>query len=585
MSFEVSRLCRDNVEWHQLLRIADMSNTLILDEHGVYDARDLNDWLLLGIKGQLSEFELRGICERMIGGQRSKAMRGELKIQLPIGLVYTESDRVVKDPDRSIREAIELVFSKFRQLQSIVPVTRWFQKQRICLPSRFRSAGICWGIPSKHQIRRILCNPRYGGCYAYGRTKPQRRPDGSSYTVRVPMDQWLVCIPEAHVGYIHWQEYLENQDLIHANAVRYLHGSERIPSPRKGIALLQSRIICGVCGNRMLVRYAAKRVNWYYVCEEGTAHCGKPLCQSLRGDVLDAAVGQFIVSAVNRENIALSLMVRQQLRDDFEMQDQQRKNHIQAQRHQADLARRRYMEVDPSNRLVATTLEAEWEAQLKLYHRAVEERNRSIKRHDNRSDAELDKRILELADDFGKVWDAPETANDDRKCLLGLIIENITLTRIDDQVQVGLRLRGGKIHMLDPVPLPPRMVQQQAICSEALEELEILLEQGYTDSSAAKKLNRRGYRDARGKTFNRICIYKIRIQNNLKHGIQRQRDHLRTQGYKSGSELAAELGISYSTVKLRAKRGDRIEAQKIPAPKRNYAMYRIIPNSQKTIEL
>ncbi|MXZ18687.1 MAG: recombinase family protein [Rhodothermaceae bacterium] len=377
LSLEVSRLCRNNAEWHQLLRIAEVSDTLILDEHGIYDARDLNDWMGMGIKGQLSEYELRNIRARMIGGQRSKARRGELKLPLPIGLVYTATDQVILDPDQSIREAIELVFRTFRRLQSAMQVTKWFRRKGIRLPSRPRtgSRALCWSVPTYSQIQRILRNPRYAGCYAYGRTKCRQRADGSMQFAKLPMDQWMVCIPEAHPGYIFWEEYQQNRKTLQANAASFLQG-DRVPSPRKGTALLHSRIICGISGHRMQVSYTSRKdrplePKWYYLCKENRVRRGTCTCQSMRGDVLDAAVGTFVVAAVNRENLALSLMVREQVRTDFEVADRQRKHHIEALRHQVELARRRFMELDPSNRLVASTLEADWEAQLKLHEAAV----------------------------------------------------------------------------------------------------------------------------------------------------------------------------------------------------------------------
>lgn len=198
LCLEVSRLCRNNAEWQQLLQIASISNTLILDEYGVYDAADTNDWLLLGIKGQLSEFELRGIRARMIGGQRSKAQRGALKIALPVGLVYTERDQVVKHPDRSVRNAIDLVFRTFRRLKSVRQAKKWFIKQGILLPARNIGASIHWNTASHSRITQILRNPRYAGCYAYGRRKAEPQPDGTRRMIELPIDQWMVCVQEAH---------------------------------------------------------------------------------------------------------------------------------------------------------------------------------------------------------------------------------------------------------------------------------------------------------------------------------------------------------------------------------------------------
>ena len=589
LCLEVSRLCRDNAEWHQLLRMAAIANTLILDEYGIYDAEDSNDWLLLGIKGQLSEFELRGIRARMIGGQRSKARRGALKIPLPTGLVYTETDEVVKDPDRSIQEAIALVFSTFRRLGSAMQVTKWFIKQEIQLPVRGcgqASAAIYWGLPTHSHIRRILHNPRYAGCYAYGRNATKTHPDGTSTVKVLPMDQWLVCLPEAHEGYIDWEEYLQNQETLRRNAASFLRGAARTPSPRKGVALLQSRILCGLCGHRMQVTYGdSGGTIWYYLCREEVVRRGKRTCQSMRGDVLDTAVGHFIVAAVNRENLALSLIIREQLRTDFEAGDRQRQNRIKDLLHQEDQARRRYMEVDPSNRLVAATLEGKWEDSLRAYHDAVQEREKYVQQQQCIPDAELDARILELANDFGTVWQAEQTTNEDRKRLLGLLIEDITLLRNGYQVTVQLRLRGGRTHELPPVdlPLPRATVVRRDATPEVLTELETLLEAGYPDGVAAQELNQRGHRDSRGDEFTRRCIQNLRNRYNMKNGIWRQREQLRKQGYKLGRELADELCISYATLQNRARYDPRIKIHRIHVAKQTFAMYKFVPESSQTI--
>ena len=583
LSLEVSRLCRDNAEWHNLLRIAAISKTLILDEHGIYDVSDLNDWMLLGLKGQLSEYELRGISARMLGGQRSKARRGELRLPLPIGLVYAERDRVVKDPDQSITEAVDLLFKTFQRLGSASQVTKWFWEHEISLPARPRRGGgkVVWGLPNRNQIQRMLKNPRYAGCYAYGRTRTHRRPDGTVRYATLPRDQWMVCIPAAHVGYIDWEEYLQNQETLHKNMLSIHPNLGRIPSPRAGAALLQSCVICGVCGYRMRTSYTRqRRPYWYYRCGENAI--GLLSCQSVHGPVLDAAIGRFVVAAINKENLALSLTVREQLRSDFETADRQRCNHIENLRHQMELARRRYAEVDPSNRLVAATLETEWEACLRAHSEAVREREQFVKASTCMPEAELDRRILELARDFGKVWAAEETTNVDRKRLLRLIIEDITVTRVDNKVVAGLRLRGGRLHELPPIDLPLRRAEaiRRDISREALGELETLLEEGYADAGAAEELNRRGYRDSLGGQLNKKRIQNVRQRNNLPGGLQRKCDNLRTQGYKSRKEIAAELNISVRTVSQLAREARGVEGYALPGRKHPRAMYRIIPETQ-----
>ncbi len=586
LCLEISRLCRNSAEWSQLLQIAAITNTLILDEQAIYDAACPNDALLLGIKGQLSEYELRGIRNRMVGGQRSKARRGELKIPLPIGFAYTETDQVVKDPDRRIAEVLALVFRQFQKLGSARQVTKWLVKQKIPFPTRSRSTGIhsevYWSTPTHGQIQRILRNPRHAGCYAYGRTKTKTLPDGRSQTISLPMDQWQVCIPEAHEGYISWDEYLQNQKTLRNNASSFLPETERIPSPRKGMALLQSRALCGKCGHRMRVHYGNIRDKaWYYVCTEQPARNKEHACQRIRGDGVDTAVSNFILASVNQENLALSYLVQEELRTNFEAGDRQRQNRIEHLQHQERLARRRFMAVDPSNRLVASTLEANWEQCIRAEKEAVQERKHYVQQHLSAPDAKLKEHILQLANDFGRVWNAEATTSEDRKRLLGKLIEDVTLIRNGYQVTVKLRLRGGRIHELTPInlPRPQSSAIRRDASPEVLAELETLLEAGYYDQAAAEALNQRGYRDSQGDPFTKKRIWRLRKRYHMKNGIRRQREKLQKQGYHSGRKLAAELDIGYETLRHRAQRGQGIQIHRIPAGKRTFVMYKLVNKS------
>lgn len=583
LSLEVSRLCRNNTDWHQLLQVAAIADTLILDEAGVYDPNDGNDRLLLGLKGALSEYELQGIRARLVGGQRSKAQRGELRIRLPIGLVYTGTGEVDFDPDRSVVEAIELVFRTFRRLGSAMQTLKWFRKQAVALPSRpYHMKGqVHWVIPNHGQIQRLLHNPRYAGCFAYGRTRTRQRADGTMQYTRLPVESWQVCIPEAHVGYIDWAEYVRNLETLKQNRTAFGTGA-RQPAPREGRALLQSRVICGHCGHRMRVRYCAARpkraqpARWYYYCQHNVVRLGTRTCQSVRADTIDAAVSDFIVAAVNRQHLDLALAVREQLRADFAAVDRQHVNRIEALRHEADLARRRFMEVDPQNRLVAATLEAEWNTRLGALERAIEERGQHSKTHDRVTAGEPESRLLELADDFGKVWNAPATGHADRKRMLALLIEDATLTREGHQARVGLRLRGGKALELAPVDLPrPRAVMIRRHASDpVLRELEELLREGASDPCAAEELNRRGHRDSRGGLFTRGRVFVIRRRLRWPSALERRRGQLREQGFLDADELGTRLGIDPSALRARALRGTGgFLAQRFTVGKRSFTMY------------
>ncbi len=590
LSLEVSRLCRNNTDWHQLLQIAAVADTLILDEAGVYDPNDGNDRLLLGLKGALSEYELQGIRARLIGGQRSKAQRGELRIRLPIGLVYTDADKIGFDPDRSIVEAIELVFSTFRRLGSAMQTVKWFRKNAVTLPSRpYRMKGqVHWSIPNHNHIQRIIHNPRYAGCFAYGQSRARHHPDGTTKRPRVPMESWQVCIPEAHIGFIDWAEYLRNQETLKRNNAAFAGGQARRPAPREGQALLQSRVICGHCGHRMRVHYCVARpdrsqpARWYYYCQHNIVRLGTRTCQTIRADTIDAAVSDFIVAAVNRQNISLALAVREQMRADFAAVDRQHVNRIETLRHEADMARRRFMEVDPQNRLVAATLEAEWNTRLSALEQAIEQREQNSKDHDDAASSEQEQRLLELATDFGKVWNASATGNADRKRMLALLVEDATLTREGYLAHVGLRLRGGRALALAPVDLPRRRsaVVRRHASDAALRELEGLLREGADDAGMAEELNRRGYRDSRGDPFTRRCVFAIRGRLQWPSTIDLQRERLREQGYLEATELGARLGIDPETLRARSRRGScEIVAQRFTVGKRSFSMYKLLSDN------
>ena len=299
LGLEVSRLARDNADWHQLLRIAGIADTLILDETGIYDPNDSNDRLLLGFKGSFSEFELQGIKARLLGGQRSAAARGALKMLLPIGLAYDHKDEVVFDPDRSIIDAIRQVFESFRRRGSAMAVVKWMHRENITLPSRPRRGPtrgeLRWALPSFAQVGRILKNPRYAGAFVYGRNRVQRRGDGTGRVRVVPMGEWEVCIPDAHVGFIDWEEYLRNQATMTSNAQAFLGSGPRTAAPREGAALLQSRVLCGHCGRRMSPTYTNARPSrdapacYHYVCKEPLVRYGRKTCQSVLGNRVPAS--------------------------------------------------------------------------------------------------------------------------------------------------------------------------------------------------------------------------------------------------------------------------------------------------------
>ena len=585
LGLEVSRLARDNADWHQLLRIAGIADTLILDEAGIYDPNDGNDKLVLGFKGSLSEYELQGIRARLVGGQRSAAERGALKLPLPVGLAYNDKDEVVLDPDRSVVEAIGLVFERFRRRGSARAVAKSMHREHIELPARPRSGPfygeLRWALPRTAQITRILRNPRYAGAYVYGRTQVARQADGTATPRTVPMEAWRVCIQDAHVGFIDWEQYLRNRATLESNKAAFLESDLRTAAPREGAALLQSRVICGRCGRRMGMQYNRalahrnRPARYAYVCNDDLVRYGRKTCQSMRGDLVDAAVARFVIEALNRKNIDLALAVQAQVKVEFAEADAQRARRIETIRYEADLARRRFYEVDPANRLVAASLEAEWNERLRELDEACQEREDRAAARDTELSRRQAERIRELAGDFEQVWHAEQTGNADRKRLLGLLMEDAALTREGSEVTVNLRMRGGRSVTLEPVEVPKPAPQLVKTDPETLAEIDRLLET-HLDEGVAQELNAMGLRNWKGERFTGRRVGGIRRRHGLPNHIEREMKRLREKGFGTAWEVAAELGMNERVVRRLGKAGDpRVERVIVPIEcGRRYCMYR-----------
>ena len=553
LGLEVSRLARDNADWHQLLRIAGITDTLILDETGIYDPNDGNDRLLLGFKGSFSEFELQGIKARLLGGQRSAAARGGLKMRLPIGLAYDYNDEVVFDPDRSIVDAISQVFESFRRRGSAMAVVKWMHRENIALPSRPRTGPtrgeLRWALPSFAQVGRILKNPRYAGAFVYGRNRVEHRGDGTGRVRVVPMDEWEVCIPDAHAGFIDWEEYLRNQATMAGNARAFLGSGSRTAAPREGSALLQSRVLCGHCGRRMSPTYTNARPSrdapacHHYVCKEPLVRYGRKTCQSMRGDRVDAEVSRFVIDVMNRKNIDLALAVQEQVGAEFAEADAQRARRIEGIRYEADLARRRFFEVDPANRLVAAALEAHWNERLRVLEEACREREARAAARDSELSERQVERIRELTHDFERVWNAPETGNTDRKRLLGLLIEDATLTRDGYEVTIELRMRGGRSLALEKLHLPRPIAQIRKTAPETVAALDQLLNT-HTDEAAARELNRMGHRNWKGEPYTAKRLRNTRQVYGLPSYREREKKRLRDEGFSTAAEVAEQLELT-----------------------------------------
>lgn len=552
LGLEVSRLARNNADWHRLLEICALTDTLILDEDGLYDPACFNDRLLLGLKGTMSEAELHFIRARLRGGQLSKARRGELAMPLPVGLVADPAGKVVLDPDAAVRHAVDHLFATFARTGSARAVVQAFAAEGLLFPARVRSGAykgeLAW-MPLKHwRVLRTLHNPRYAGAFVYGRRRQRKGPNGKTFQETLPRDQWTALIPNAHPGYISFEQFETNQTLLAQNA--QAHGSCRSAGPaREGPALLQGLAICGRCGRRMTVRYHRRRGIEVpdYQCVGESIQVGTPRCLTVPGAGVDAAVGQLLLDTVTPLALEVALSVQAELEARAAEADALRRSHVERARHRAELARRRYLAVDPDNRLVADSLEADWNDTLRRLQAAQEDYERAKATATVLSD-EHQVRIRALAADFPALWADPATPQRERKRMTRMLIEDVTLAKTD-QIHLHIRFRGGQTTSLT-IPIPPTAWKARQTDPETLVLLDRLLDD-HTDADAAAALNAAGHRSGEGKTFTGRIVLELRRGNDLASHAER----LRARGLLTPGEIADRLGVHRSTIKAWQRAG------------------------------
>lgn len=558
MGLEVSRLARNNADWQRLLEICALADTLILDEDGVYDPASFNDRLLLGLKGTMSEAELHVIKARLRGGILNKARRGEFRCPLPTGLVYDHSGNVALEPDMQVRETIVHFFETFARVGSASQTVKAFRKEGFLFPSRLHNSQTVFRPLTASTAVRVLNNPRYAGAYAYGRRQFRRTIDGKKTVRARANDDWLACIPDAHPGYISWEQHQENLKVLKANGHGY--DAARASIPREGPALLQGRAVCGQCGRHFRVRYAARRgrLEAWYICDRAHSYRAEPSCQSIAGPIVDEAIGRLIAEQMTPAAIELALEVRKEIEARHEDADRLRCRAIERAQIEADLAQRRFMLVDPNNRLVADALEGEWNDKLRLLANAREERERAREHEQFILDKAVHERLVAMTADFGKLWTNPDTPNRERKRLLAHIIEDVTLVKLPAEgvTKVHVRFKGGKIQTLT-TPSPKSSCQQVKTQPGIVEAIDKLLDD-HIYSEIAERLNQQGYRPGeaarRGRHDARFTPLRVAYLVH-QYKLRSRYDRLRTRGMLTKQEAAARLNIHEHTVTRWAKHG------------------------------
>jgi DNA invertase Pin-like site-specific DNA recombinase len=553
LGLEVSRLARNSTDWHRLLEICALTDTLILDEDGIYDPAHFNDRLLLGLKGTMSEAELHLLRARLRGGALNKARRGELRTGLPVGFVYDAAGKVILDPDRQVQSTLNVFFETFERVGSCFATLRHFRTQKLLFPRRVRAGSskgdLVW-IPLTYSVAlHVLHNPRYAGAYAYGRIKWRKTVDGRSQSRKVPRDEWITLQRDAHAGYITWEQYDAHERRLRECSAAYALEQRRSP-PREGPSLLQGIVVCGRCGARMTVRYGGRsgRQAPVYLCQRRTIEHGEPLCQSVPGRTIDAAIGELLLETLSPLAIDVALEVHREMLARVAETDQIRVQHRERQKYEADVARRRFMQVDPGNRLVADTLEAEWNNALRELARAEQELS-AAREHDRNRQATADvDQLHAIAKAFPSVWRDRKTPARDQKRMVRLVIEDATILK-SERITIQIRFRGGATSTI-AVPRPLTYFEERRTQSQLVTEIDELLAEHH-DGEVAQILIDRGRRPGGGGTFDVARVAFIRTTYELKSFRQR----LLESGYLSLDQLATRYNVTRAAIKRWRERG------------------------------
>jgi DNA invertase Pin-like site-specific DNA recombinase len=524
LSLEVSRLARSCSDWYRLIEICALTETLVIDEEGVYDPGQYNDRLLLGFKGTMSEAELHWLRSRLLGGKLEKAEHGQLRMRLPVGLMYDPTNQVVLDPDEEVQHAVRLVFDLFEQTGSALAVVKHFGEQHLRFPNRLwggvHDGELIWEPLRHSRVLSILHNPAYAGAYVYGRTQTRTRtlpgetPRVKGRTRQIQRDSWPILLRDAHPGYITWEQFLRHQARLDDN--RTARNEDRRGAARAGAALLQGIVLCGQCGRRMSVRYLADSHTHLYQCTQVHAHLAGPTCQVIRGDMVDAAVAQAFLEAMQPAQLEVSLATLAELEAQARQLDRQWELRLERAHYEAELARRRFLAVEPEHRLVARHLEREWNEKLAACERLEQEAAARPSLTARLLSPGERERILALAQDVPAVWQAPTTTHAARKQLLRFLIKDVTLTKRETTIHIAIRWQTAACTPRE-VPRPKRACEVRRTDAAVVARVQTLAVD-HTDEQIAAQLNAEGFTSGMGGHFTPSKVKWIRYAYDIPTG-------------------------------------------------------------------
>lgn len=563
---EASRLARNGRDWHHLIDLCALVGALVVDGDGAYDPRLINDRLLLGLKGTMSEYELSLLRQRGLAARDSKAKRGELRFTLPPGFCWSEVGRIEMDADERVVAAIRLVFEKFRELGSARQVFLWVRQSDLTMPIVVRNLSACrilWKPPAYHTVLQVLQNPIYAGAYAFGRTANRTRVvDGRARKTsghRRPLPSWNVLLKGNHAGYIGWEEFEENQRMIVENAHMQKRAARK--SARGGRALLTGLVRCGRCGRMMRVFYGSKSCNAHrYQCRGDDSHIGSVLCIGIGGVRVDRAIAVKILEAVSDRAIDAAILAADQV---ARAGDDVRKavgHEIEEARYEASLAARRYEAVDPSKRHVVRELEARWNAALERVSQ-LEQRMKELDAQTAVRPKINRERLLQLAHDLPAAWNAPTTDTRTRQRLTRILIEEVVIDLDDATNETVLT-----IHWVGGRHTQVRVARVR--CGRYPDDrkpnaVEVIRKLGgqWPDREVAVTMNRMRCKAENGATWTTVRVRELRERL----GIAPYDPAAQTVEMISVDETAQRLGISVPSVHLLIRQGVLPATQLMPS--------------------
>jgi DNA invertase Pin-like site-specific DNA recombinase len=565
LGIEMSRLARSNKDWHHLLEMCAIFGTILADEDGLYDPRDPNDRLLLGLKGTMSEYELIMMRNRLEGGKLQKAGRGELILTVPCGYLKLPTGEVVLDPDEQVRSTVQLVFDKFDELGSLGRLYRHLVRNEIRLGLRLhrgpRRDQLEWRRPTRGLLARMLHHPIYAGAYAYGRRQVDRKRTASSEAKvkmrEMPMSEWMALQRDRLPAYITWERFLANRERLLQNRSR--PGS--LGAPRAGKALLTGLLVCGACGRRMCASYRSKSTA-YYMCTRTKFE--ESDCCGLASAAIDDLVTEQILRALEPAALELSLRAIEDMQRERRRLHRHWEQQLERASYEVGRAERQYLAVDPENRLVARSLERQWEEKLRARRDLREEYDRFLNGQPAQITAEERDRIMELSGDISALWRAPETTARDRKEIIRLLTERIVVHVHGDseRAEVEIRWRASYTTRHEII----RTVSRYEALSgydRMMDRAAQLRREGLTMKQLAAQLTREGYRTPRSqKGYTSTSVRKLLSRRGLTGGAIGREQLARHEWWLP--DLARELGTSSEVVREWAQqekiRGRRVQA-------------------------